>query len=178
MGSASNAVRDEYFIDLLREALLASGIGVRGTHLVSDHEFRQTILESRHEIACLEKLHIDDPSLNLDIIAPMVWRLIEATRVLENDVALAPYSKVLHLLLPDLVVPMDRLYTRTFFGWPSKRFQAHQRRFFDLAFRALAQLAREVLPAQYIGSGWRACRTKILDNALIGYCKVHPTYLP
>lgn len=178
LGSAADAISDNGFIDLLREALLASGIGVRGTHLVSEHEFRKTILENGHEISCLEDLHIDDPSLDLDAVAPMVWRLIDATRVLENEVALVPSSKVLHLLLPDLIVPMDRLYTRTFFRWPSKRFQAHQRRFFDLAFRALAQLAREVLPAQYVGGGWRTCRTKILDNALIGYCRVHSTYLP
>lgn len=178
LGTTVKAISDEGFIDLLREALLASGIGVRGTHLVSDDEFRKTILENGHEISCLEDLHIDDPSLDLDAVAPMVWRLIDATRVLENEVALVPSSKVLHLLLPDLIVPMDRLYTRTFFRWPSKRFQAHQRRFFDLAFRALAQLAREVLPAQYVGGGWRTCRTKILDNALIGYCRVHSTYLP
>ncbi len=178
LGGAAKAIGDEGFISLLREALLAAGIGIRGTHIVSDHEFRRAILENEDEISCLENLRIDDPSLNLEAVAPMVWHLIDAIRILENEAALVPSSKVLHLLLPDLVVPMDRLYTRTFFLWPTKRFLAHQRRFFDLAFKALSHLAREVSLAQYVGSGWRMSRTKILDNALIGYCRTHSTYLP
>jgi hypothetical protein len=33
-------------------------------------------------------------------------------------------------------------------------------------------VARHVRPQQYMaGQGWRTCRTKILDNALIGFCK-------
>lgn len=178
LGGAAKAIGDEGFIGLLREVLLAAGIGIRGTHIVSDHEFRRAILENEDEILSLENLRVDDPSLDLDAVASMIWHLIDAIRVLENEVSLVPSSKVLHLLLPDLVVPIDRLYTRTFFMCPTKRFLAHQRRFLDLAFKALSRVAREVSLAQYIGSGWRMSRTKILDNALIGYCRTHSTYLP
>jgi hypothetical protein len=30
-----------------------------------------------------------------------------------------------------------------------------------------------VKPAGYIGGGWRASRSKVLDNVVIGYCKLN-----
>jgi len=30
-----------------------------------------------------------------------------------------------------------------------------------------------VKPAGYIGQGWRTSRSKVLDNAVIGYCKLN-----
>jgi len=41
------------------------------------------------------------------------------------------------------------------------------------AFAAFAEVARATQPSRLIGSGWRTSATKVLDNALIGYCKVH-----
>jgi hypothetical protein len=29
-----------------------------------------------------------------------------------------------------------------------------------------------VRPAQYVGTGWRTSTTKVLDKAVIGYCKI------
>jgi hypothetical protein len=40
-------------------------------------------------------------------------------------------------------------------------------------FTGLAQVARAVKPADYIGEGWRTSRSKVLDNAIIGYCKLN-----
>lgn len=41
------------------------------------------------------------------------------------------------------------------------------------AFTGLAQVARAVEPAGYVGEGWRTSRFKVLDNAVIGYCKLN-----
>jgi hypothetical protein len=47
-----------------------------------------------------------------------------------------------------------------------------QRRIFLRAYGHFTAVARQVLPQQYVtGRDWRTCRTKILDNALIGFCK-------
>jgi hypothetical protein len=49
----------------------------------------------------------------------------------------------------------------------------NQRRTFLQTHRGFCELARRVQPQQYVdGRGWRTSRTKILDNALIGFCKV------
>ncbi len=33
--------------------------------------------------------------------------------------------------------------------------------------------ARQRLLVIFVGDGWRTSRTKVLDNAVIGYCKIH-----
>lgn len=174
LGSVAAAIDDDRFLGLVRETLLAWGIGVRGQHLVSDAEFRETFMDKKDEISRLDGLHIDDPSLDLDRVVPAIWRIIGQLRIVETGPKLVPCSKALHHLLPDLVIPVDRLYTRIFFQCRRNTFDGQQQRFFDQAFRLLARLAREVSPAQYVGDGWCTSRTKVLDNAVAGYCKVHP----
>jgi len=34
-------------------------------------------------------------------------------------------------------------------------------------------LAAEVRPEEYIGSGWNSSRSKVLDNAVVGFCQAH-----
>jgi hypothetical protein len=178
LGSASAAIRDQRFLALLRETLIAWGIGIRGPHLVLDPEFREAFAAVENEVCYLDGLCIDDPSLDLDRVAPALWRLIERLDIVEpGGGRLVPCSKAIHHLLPDLVMPMDRLYTRTFFLCRRKQFDAYHGRFFDRAFRSLAKLAQEVSPAQYVGDGWHTSRTKVIDNALVGYCKLHPLWL-
>ena len=36
-----------------------------------------------------------------------------------------------------------------------------------------AQVARAVKPAGYTSEGWRTSRSKVLDNAIISYCKLN-----
>jgi hypothetical protein len=44
---------------------------------------------------------------------------------------------------------------------------------FARASTGLVQVARAVEPFGYVGEGWRTSRSKILDNAVIGYCKLN-----
>jgi hypothetical protein len=80
-------------------------------------------------------------------------------------------TKTLHHLLPDLVPPMDRAWTGTFFGWSSGDPQTNQTKIFVRAFAGFAEIARATRPSRLVGDGWRSCSTKVLDNAVIGYCQ-------
>ena len=173
LGSAAAAIDDERFLGLVRETLLAWGVGVRGQRLVSEDDFRRTFMDKRDEIASLDGLCIDDPSLDLDMVVSQVWKIVSGLKVVEDGPILAPCSKALHHLLPDLVAPIDRFHTRVFFQYRKNKFERDQRRFFEGAYRALARLARETSPSRHVGDGWRTSRTKVLDNAIAAYCKVH-----
>lgn len=169
--SAAASVDDDRLMRLLWETLLAWGIGSRGSRLVPYPEFCRAIRPGKGEICSLDGLWIDDPSLNIDEVVVRLWNLVKGLNIVENDTKLVACSKALHHLLPDLIMPMDRQYTRVFFHCYGSQFQYGQRRFFEQAYRSLVQLAREVGPGQYVGSGWRTSRTKVLDNALIAYCQ-------
>jgi hypothetical protein len=65
-------------------------------------------------------------------------------------------------------------WTGAFFLWSAAAPQTAQAAVFTRTFTGLAQVARAVRPAEYIGQrGWRTSRSKVLDNAIIGYCKLN-----
>jgi hypothetical protein len=68
---------------------------------------------------------------------------------------------------------MDRAWTGVFFGWSVLDPQNNQALILGEAFESFAEVARVAHPSRLVGARWRTSSTKLLDNALIGYCKVH-----
>ncbi len=70
---------------------------------------------------------------------------------------------------------MDRRFTGAFFRWPQAAWQTEQRQKASLqeAFPIFAQIAKETQPTQYVGGGWQTSRTKVIDNAIVAYCRRH-----
>jgi hypothetical protein len=62
---------------------------------------------------------------------------------------------------------------RCLFLWSAAAPQYAQATTFMRTFTGFARMARAARPAQFVGGGWRTSRTKVLDNAVIGYCKIH-----
>ncbi len=63
---------------------------------------------------------------------------------------------------------MDNEYTATFFGWND--FGSRPERRFKSVFVRVAAIARAVSPQQYVGEGWNSSISKVLDNAIVGFC--------
>jgi hypothetical protein len=162
------------FLVSLRLTLEAWGLGRRQSRLLPQAAFDEAIRSARVQIEALDGLMIDDLSLPADA-GERIWQVIESLGVVDNRAKLVAGTKTLHHLLPDLVVPMDREWTGRFFELRQHQWQhlPAQRRTFLQAHRDFRDLACQVEPQQYVdGRGWRTSRTKILDNALIGFCKV------
>jgi hypothetical protein len=172
-GSVRAAVQDGEFVASLRQTLLAWGVGRRASRLISDSDFAAALRTAAPRLDELESLTIDDANLPAST-AGQLWLVIESLGVVTNKAKLVAGTKTLHHLLPDLVPPMDRAWTGTFFRFHLPEWQdaASQQRIFGLAYNHFAAIARLVHPGEYVtGAGWRTSRTKILDNALIGFCK-------
>ena len=173
LATAAEAARHADFAALLRGTLIAWGIGKRKSILVPPQEFAAALYSVAEGLGPLESLRIDDVMLDPDDIARRLWALIEQLHIVRNRNRLVACTKALHHLLPNLVPPMDREYTQTFFAWSNPQFQNHPERCFNFAFKAFASTARAVEPAKYVGPNWRTSPTKILDNAIVGYCVAH-----
>jgi hypothetical protein len=80
-------------------------------------------------------------------------------------------SKALHLLLPDLVVPIDRQYTGAFLYRYSDEFdKKEERETFRIAFAAFHQIANAASPESYVGTQEvHTTRTKVIDNGIIAF---------
>src|SRR5712691_1910202 len=180
LGSVRAAANDDRFAAALRRTLLAWGVGRRASRLVPATEFAAALQAAVPRLEELESLTIDNDGLPGDI-ADRLWILISSLGVVENKAKLVAGAKTLHHLLPDLVPPMDREYTGAFFQLHLPEWQdpTRQRRIFRIAYNQFVTVARRVQPQQYVtGQGWRTSRTKILDNALIGFCKLELAGLP
>ncbi len=172
-GTVRAAIDDTRFLEALRRTLRAWGIGVRASRLVSEEKFAAALSAALPTLEILEPLAIDGPDLPVDI-ASQLWLVIESLGVVENIAKIVAVTKTLHHLLPDLVVPMDREWTGKFFHFHLPEWQnpASQRKIFMLAYDQFVALAHQVCPEQYVtNDAWRTSRTKVLDNALIGFCK-------
>jgi len=174
-GGVRGAVNDPRFVTSLYSTLRAWGLGRRGSKLVSEDAFGEALTTAVPKLESLETLRIDG-DLPADC-AEQLWRVISSLGVVENRAKLVAGTKTLHHLLPDLVVPMDQEWTGKFFQLHGPEWQApdDQRRTFRRVYRDFIRIADQVRPEQYVtGQGWRTSLTKILDNALIGFCKLHP----
>ncbi len=173
--SAEAAVCDVRFVRSLYETLRAWGIGKKGSRLRPRDEFAMALGRHAEAIAALDGLCIDDPALDAAAVARQLWGLIEQLDLVENKAKLVAHSKALHHLLPDLLPPIDRAWTGAcFFYLHSPEMQYGQEAWFRKAWNAFVYIARKAEAGRYVThDGWRTSRSKLLDNALIGYCLVH-----
>lgn len=163
------ALDDEGFLKAVYETLKAWGIGSRASHLKPFEEFTAAIRGAGPRLCRVEARAIDDPNLDVDDTIRELWTIIDGLGIVGNDARLVAGTKAVHHLLPDLVPPMDRAYTQRFFGWHNPQFQYGQEKCFRLAFAALALVAREVQPHQFVDQHpWHTSASKVLDNALVG----------
>lgn len=170
--SVREALDDDVFLDDFYQTLYAWGIGKRASRLVPRAQFGNRLRACGDEIASFEHLRLDDSGLDATATATDLWRLIERLGVVENVSLIVPGTKTLHHLLPDLVPPMDRAWTGAFFLWTMAAPQYERPTFFQ-SFSYFANIAQATDPSLYVGDGWRTSVSKITDNAIIGYCKLH-----
>lgn len=167
-GSTDAALDDESFQESVYQTLGAWGIGKRGSVLRPFPEFVSALRAKRDEIRDLSSARIDAPDLNVPQVADRLAKLIVGLDIVGNKSKLVAGSKTLHHILPELVVPIDRVYTQPFFGWSDPRLQNHPERCLTEAFTSFVRIARATNPGQYQKGGWYSSPAKIIDNAIVG----------
>jgi hypothetical protein len=180
--SPDQLAAEEPFVELAYATLTAWGMHRMGesvaTKLTEFTEFRRAVQLMISKVAPLWRLSILD--LDSDQIGRVVDALGDAITLPGISTSRAPLvanSKVMHLILPDLVPPIDRTYTLSFFYGnlnPNRSAQQILRdvypHFCELA-RAHAGAVRHESISGYLCRG----HAKAMDNALVGYMLEHRT---
>jgi hypothetical protein len=171
--SVCAAVQSDRFIQSLYATLRAWRIGQRQSRLIPVGAFAGALRAALPSLEQVEPLVINGAGLPPGLTEHL-WQLVYSLDVVENEAKIVAGTKTLHHLLPDLVPPMDREYTREFFGFHNPQFgDLRQPAVFRVMYNHLAEIAQVVRPEQYVtGAGWRTSRTKILDNAVVAYCRI------
>lgn len=174
--SAGDAATDPDFADALWSTLASWRMKSRGAKLVSIQEFRGSLQTCASLIDRLDGRKLDEEELPVEETADAIWHLIGRLRVSTTNTRLVGATKALHHVLPCLIVPMDRQFTGGFFGWTQVAWQSERRQesSFKEAFRTFAEIAKKTRPGQYVVDfGWNTSLTKVIDNAIVGYCRQH-----
>jgi hypothetical protein len=168
-GSAKNAINDNDFTWSLYETLRYWGMDYQKARRAPYPKFKDELQSKVDLISAFDNMRIDNPQLDILKISGELWQIMDTLEINENDVKLVACSKALHHILPDLVVPIDRRYTGAFFRKFESGFQNTEEETFLFAMGNFARIANATNPVRYVGRGWNTCRTKIIDNAIVGY---------
>jgi len=168
-GSVAAALADDRFLRSLYSTLESWGIGSRGSRVVPFDDFATELRRWSEPLADLDDLTIDGPELAADATGDALWRLIDGIHLVDNQAPIVALSKTIHHILPDLLPPIDRMYTQKFFGFHNPEFQYGQQRTFGEIWTHFVEIARAVNPASYVGDGWRTSRSKVIDNAIVAF---------
>lgn len=172
VGPVEAAIHDEIFTELLHETLKAWGIGRRASKIAPLKEFRRSLVDHTDQFRQLESVSMERLLGSHGSVWAAIDSLITDLAVVDNRARIVAGTKTLHHLLPELVPPMDRAWTGAFFGWSAADPQNNQSQILGEALEGFAEIARATHPSRLVGEGWRTSSTKVLDNALIGYCKL------
>jgi hypothetical protein len=172
LGSAERAIASDVFLQQLHELLKAWGMASRGARLAEPERFRTSIRRRAEDICRLEPFTIAASGTTFADLIPDIIAIIQTLDVNDNHTKVVVGSKTLHHLLPDLIPPMDGAYTGTFFAWPKPYFRHRQGEILHEGLTVCNRLARSRHPERLVGAGWRTSATKILDNAIVAYCRV------
>lgn len=178
--SAADAVADDSYLEALYATLTAWGLhrmGPGNAKLLDFDDMRRNLRRCADLIRALESYHIStlDP-LNVQQITRKLCTLLDQARVSQARTFLVSSTKAIHHLLPSLVPPVDHEYTLSFFFHNIILDGDNDQEVFSTIFPYFHEVAQR--NAEFIrdavGRGeMNTSETKIIDNAIVGYCLGH-----
>lgn len=173
-GSISTLFDDERFLEYLYATLTAWGLHRMGPGNTRLQELEAIQTSFKAHAAAIDQL----AGLSLgacaegqvQVVARALWNVVASLQVSVADARIVANSKALHHVLPDLVPPMDREYTFSFFyGRPTLSIDEGEA--FREMFCHLDRIARRNLShiGSRVGHGWHTGHSKVVDNAIVGF---------
>jgi len=166
----SDIYSDEY-LELVYTTLISWNMNGRGAKLAEITDFKNTIRENKDEINSLKGYRIEKlDKQEIKKILEILERLFNKLEIVKTKSPLVTFSKTLHFLLPDLIVPIDRRYTAYFF-YNSNQIPQKEKQFkvFSELFEKFWEISQRYDLNNYLDNIWNRTIPKVIDNMIIGY---------
>ncbi len=168
--SQEDIFSDEY-LELVYTTLIAWNMNGRAAKLADINKFKGSIRKNRKEIESMVNMRLEKLTENeLKKVIAILQKLFNDLELVKTNSPLVTFSKTMHFLLPNLIVPIDRRYTITFFyglrGIPEK---GKQFAVFEEIFTKFWELSKKYDLSRYVDKVWNRNIPKIMDNAIIGF---------
>ena len=177
LGSVAKSVDSDEFLHALYSTLEAWGMNSargnsNGPRMQEYDTFAASVRAYKGGIAALERVGL--AQIDADVTGRL-WRIIQGMQLSQTQSQTVTGAKALHHLLPRLLPPIDREYTQPFFRYHNPQFQYNPERCFTLMLSYFARIAQRVDLGAYVGTArWATSESKLIDNAIVGYCQLHP----
>ncbi len=175
LGSVRELVASDEFIESVWKTLDDWGMNKRRAKIIPIQEFKSQLRESLELIVQWEKWSIadlNDPKRATLLRITLLYLMLSAGK---SQVVAG--SKALHHFLHNLLPPIDRRYTCTFFDVSGPDGPIQFRTIVE-GFARIAQCIEEQHGKNYLSglvgkTPWSTSETKLIDNAVVGYVKKH-----
>lgn len=161
---------DEY-LELAYTTLISWNMNGRGAKLADIINFKNTIRENKADINFLNAYRIEKlDKQDIKKILEILERLFNKLEIVKTKSPLVTFSKTLHFLLPNLIVPIDRKYTASFF-YNSDQIPQKEKQFkvFSELFEKFWEITQRYDLNNYLDNNWNRTIPKVIDNMIIGY---------
>ena len=167
-------LKSDYFLSKIRPTLEKWDMNQRGARLEDSSTICSSILSHQEQLISLYHCRLED--LTESEAGTVITKLNElfcGLKIMATQRRIIGISKVLHFLLPDLVMPIDSSNTMiAFYGYnkynniAEKEFKAFAD-IFDKSSRIAKQL--ELSQSDVTGLQWSTSVPKLIDNAIFGF---------
>ncbi|MBI3194208.1 MAG: hypothetical protein HYZ34_07055 [Ignavibacteriae bacterium] len=162
----------DYHIKLIYTTLIAWNMNSRGAKLFGYKKFRNGILKIRNLFQDLRSLYIEKlSSQEFEETFIKIKKIYSSLKISKTKTQLISFSKTLHFLLPNLIMPIDRKHTIKFFY--NRRNINHNTQFNDFyaMHKILLCVSLRYNLKDYLDQNWNRNIPKIFDNSIIGYVR-------
>jgi len=163
--------KSDRFIELIYATLVAWDMNSRGAKMKYFDQFKSSILANKERFTQLSSSRLEALSGATVGEAKMrLGQIYNYMHVMESGGKLVSNSKVMHFILPDLVMPMDRQNTLKFFFGNTNESEGYFLRIFGQSY----EITRKIDLRQFLDGEWNLSVPKVIDNAIIS--KMSPKY--
>ena len=173
--SEMNIFNDEY-LELVYVTLSSWNMNTRAAKLAEFDNFKNILRENKNLIISLEKYKIECLTKEeIEIILGDLKKLFyNLDGLCIQNSKIVTWSKCLHFLLPNLIVPIDRKYTLSFFNYKSNvpKDLGEQFYLYKNMYLIFIQLSKKFDLSKYYNGRWNENIPKVIDNIIIGHEKL------
>lgn len=156
-------LENKKFIELIYATLVSWDMNSRGAKIKYFDDFFENIRGNKRKFLQLSNLKLYEIS-DIEKVKSNIEDLYSKLNFMISNARLVANSKLMHFILPDLVMPMDRTNTLMFFYGNTNESKNKFLRIFECSWH----VAKDTDLSKYLDSEWNQTIPKIIDNAIMG----------
>lgn len=162
--SIDDFLGNNYHLELLYATLVSWDMNSRGAKMEYFDKFIESILSQKEKLKLLWRKQITELT-DIDKTLNIVGDIYDNLDLMKTGGRLVSNSKVLHYILPELLMPMDRQNTLMYFY---KNTMESKKKYLDIiygSFDLIGEMKKDT--KFYLDSEWNRTIPKTLDNAVL-----------